>query len=641
MNEASTSRAGSAHGPAPARVTLRVLLGDFRPSWKALLLANGLAKLVASCVLAPLAGLLPYAFLRLTGATVVTDQDILFFFLRPIGLAALIAIGAAALALLVAQSAVLLTIAFAACTGKRVGVVFALKHTVSHAWGILGLSSRIVARALLIAAPFLAFSAAVYFVLLGRFDINYYLREKPPVLWLAAGLVSIAVLWLAYLLIRRIAGWVFAFPILLFEKLPPRDSLRAAIERTKTHERALLLHLGAWAGSALALSALANASLGWLSAFVFVKTEASLSAIVLLLWLFLAVWAVVNVAVTFVNGAMFALLTARLYQQRLTGPSGEPEMRGELQSVDTQGLAHTRARGIAFGAGAAILAAGFLTGAGLLKTVRFDERTTVTAHRGAAGAAPENTLAAIAKAIDAGARWVEIDVQENADGEVVVVHDSDLKKIAGIDLKISNATSRQLRQIDIGSWFGSEFRDERVPTLAQVLDACKGKAGVIIELKYYGQSRRLEERVVEIVESHGMAHDVRVMSLEYEGVQKLRALRPDWKIGLLITAAMGDLESLDIDFLAVNTGLASLSFVQNAQEHGREVFVWTVNDPILMATMAARGADSLITDEPALAMKVLHEIEQLDSAERILLHIAGELGLLKGRHVSRARAEGV
>ena len=216
-----------------------------------------------------------------------------------------------------------------------------------------------------------------------------------------------------------------------------------------------------------------------------------------------------------------------------------------------------------------------------------------------------------------------------------------MKKIAGIDPKISNATSRQLRQIDIGSWFGSEFRDERVPTLAQVLDACKGKAGVIIELKYYGQSRRLEERVVEIVESHGMAHDVRVMSLEYEGVQKLRALRPDWKIGLLITAAMGDLESLDIDFLAVNTGLASLSFVQNAQEHGREVFVWTVNDPILMATMAARGADSLITDEPALAMKVLHEIEQLDSAERILLHIAGELGLLKGRHVSRARAEGV
>jgi glycerophosphoryl diester phosphodiesterase len=349
-----------------------------------------------------------------------------------------------------------------------------------------------------------------------------------------------------------------------------------------------------------------------------------------------------NLAISFGSSASFALLTSCLYQQGIQKDVAQREWLSNLQKLGVASQARKGRLWLYAGAGFAILAAGLLVGVGLLSTVRFEDQTSVTAHRGAAGSAPENTLASVKRAIEDGARWVEIDVQENADGEVVVIHDSDFKKVAGLDLKVHEATSRELRQIDIGSWFAPQFRKERVPTLAQVLELCKDKAGVNIELKYYGKNQRLEERVVEIVEAQGMADDVLIMSLKRDGVRKIRDLRPSWKIGLLVTVAMGDLSQLDVDFLAVNTSLASLAFIQKAHDHGKEVFVWTVNDPLVMATMASRGADSLITDEPARAGRVLREINTLSPIERVLLHIGGELGMLReGKHASRAREEGM
>ena len=138
----------------------------------------------------------------------------------------------------------------------------------------------------------------------------------------------------------------------------------------------------------------------------------------------------------------------------------------------------------------------------------------ITAHRGGAGVAPENTLAAIRQAIAAGADWIEIDVQESQDGVVVVVHDSDLARVGNNPVKIWAATADELRSVYIGSHFDPAFSDERVPTLEEVLQTCKGKAGVNIELKYYGHDQDLENRVIELVERFQMETEIVVMSLE-------------------------------------------------------------------------------------------------------------------------------
>ena len=274
----------------------------------------------------------------------------------------------------------------------------------------------------------------------------------------------------------------------------------------------------------------------------------------------------------------------------------------------------------------AALAAGVVGGL-FVDSIRLDDEVLIMAHRGAAGAAPENTLASVDRAIADGTDFVEIDVQETADGEVVVIHDSDLKKIGGVNLKIWDATYEQLQSIDIGSWFAPEFSGERVPKLEQVLELCRDKAGVNIELKYYGHDERLEERVVEIVERAGMESQIVVMSLKYDAVQKMRQLRPEWTIGLLSATAVGNLTRLHADFLAVHTGLVGPSFVRAAHKSGKKVFAWTVNDSIQMSTMITLGVDGLITDEPALARAVLSQRADMNPVERLLLSLSLYFGV--------------
>ena len=91
----------------------------------------------------------------------------------------------------------------------------------------------------------------------------------------------------------------------------------------------------------------------------------------------------------------------------------------------------------------------------------------------------------------------------------------------------------------------------------------------------------------------------------------MRSIRPEWKAGLLMSVAAGDLNKLPVDFLAVNAGFANRQIIRRAHTHGKEILVWTVNDAPTMSALISRGVDGLITDEPALARSVLEERAQI------------------------------
>ncbi|MGB7202125.1 MAG: glycerophosphodiester phosphodiesterase family protein [Pyrinomonadaceae bacterium] len=108
----------------------------------------------------------------------------------------------------------------------------------------------------------------------------------------------------------------------------------------------------------------------------------------------------------------------------------------------------------------------------------------IIAHRGGSAHAPENTLEAFRAAVDAGADGIEFDVQLARDGVPVIIHDTDLKRTAGVDKRVADLTSRQLAKMDVGSWFSAQFRAETVPTLEQTLHLLRDFNGLIyIELK--------------------------------------------------------------------------------------------------------------------------------------------------------------
>ena len=128
--------------------------------------------------------------------------------------------------------------------------------------------------------------------------------------------------------------------------------------------------------------------------------------------------------------------------------------------------------------------------------------------------------------------------------------------------------------------------------------------------------------MAEIVDETGMAGSVVAMSLSLPGIRRMGELRPEWKTGLLSSVAVGNLAGLDVDFLALNARAATRPLIRSLHRQGKEVMAWTVNDPVGVSAMAARGVDAIITDEPAMAVTLLEERRQLEPGQRILLMLA-------------------
>ncbi|MEO1981565.1 MAG: glycerophosphodiester phosphodiesterase [Fuerstiella sp.] len=600
-------------------------LRDFRSAWKKLALAAIAYEIIAFILLTPLVGLQFRIGLAASGNAVLADQDILLFFLGPVGWFCLTTVGTLWLGIAALRQSTLMAVL--ASTGhQHIGLVDALQFARANAWQVVQVTARIITYTLLTIVPFLVVAAAVYFTLLSEYDINFYLQEQPPVFLVAVGIGGVIVVTLVTVLLYLFSGWFLALPLLLFEGVKPSKALAASRDRIVGHRRAILFWILAWMLTSTALTTLATTIVVGLGRFIVPQALGSLELLSLAIGVTLLFWASIMLIVNLLSATTLSVIIFNLYRQ-LGGRSLESAHRAVAETAEQRtGFKLTLKTSVAAGVLGLVVAGA--VGVFAMQSVRLADNVEVMAHRGSSHAAPENTIAAIKQAIEDGTDMVEIDVQETADGVVVVFHDSDFMKLSGSKLKIWDATMDDLQDMDIGSWFAPDFRDERVPTLAEVLKVCKGKIGLNIELKYYGHDDQLEQRVAEIVEEHGMAADVIAMSLKVDAVTKMKQLRPAWKVGLLLSVYAGNLKKLNADFVAVNAGFANRSFIRAAHDSGKEVYVWTVNDSATMSTLIGRGVDGLITDKPALARLVLEHRSQMSVPERLMMELAGVLGVV-------------
>ena len=600
------------------------VLEGFRLNWKLLIGIHIAVSILTVMALTPLLSVFSGWLVLASGQTALTDEDILFFFLSPTGLLVMLVAGALSTTVIIFEQAAMITAVRHATPGQSVRLPQLGRYLLVKFWPLFRLALQMIGRGVLVAAPFLALAALIYFFFLTEYDINFYLNNKPPAFWWAGSLILLCLLTMTGVLLSVFSGWVLALPLLLLRNERPTQVLRMSrnaseskrIPITLTLLILTLLHTGMFG----LVSFLTNISLDGLVGLA----GSSLQVMAYLLGGLLVVWLIANVFITFVSNSALSLFILALYTRTFPG-SDDGDEKNVLASAPST-LRWNISAGRLIGL---ILVASLLTGLAFSITMgRLDieNHTMVIAHRGASADAPENTLAALELAIEQGADWVEIDVQETRDGEVVVIHDSDLKKIGGSGLKVYESSLPDLQNVDIGSWKDPSFSDQRIPTLLQVLALCKNRIKVVIELKYYGREERLEERVAQLVEAAGMQDQIVVMSLSYPGILNMKSLRPDWTVGLLSSVAIGDITSLQADFFAVNANFANRAFVKRVHNRKRQVMVWTVNDPVSMSAMMSKGVDGIITDKPGLASAVRTERNELETHERIMIQLASLIG---------------
>jgi glycerophosphoryl diester phosphodiesterase len=610
---------------------------DFRRTWPQLVLTDLLARILAVVIIAPTIGLLGKLFLWRTATGVVTDEAIVSFLLHPFGMATLVVMGAVSLGVLFAETGQLMVIGFGAVEDRRVTWLDALFYSYRRAAALVHLAGAAVVRLLVISVPFLAAIGGIYWLLVRTYDINYYLTRKPPEFFAAAIVAGLLLAIFALIAASKIAAWLLALPLVLFEKMGGLQALTTSAATTRAHRRKLTLWLLGWLAATALLSAAVTTLVGWIGGLTVSHINSNLTLLLIGLSVIIIVTGLANLAVSTITTAMFPLFVVRLYRS-MAGP-GElrPEIASSGSLVDRASFTVPGKIVLAAGIAAALIA---VVGFSLLADEPdWEDPTQIIAHRGGAAVAPENTIAAFERGIADGADWLELDVQENADGIVVVEHDRDFMRAAGARLEVWQATNEDLATLDIGSSFAPEFSDQRVPFLRQVLELAKGQAGVFIELKYYGHDVSLEQKVVELVEETGMTDRIVVMSLNYDGVRKTAALRPNWTYGLLNAVAIGDLTRLDVDFLALTAGAATVPMIRRTHKGGMKIYAWTIDDPVQMWVMMSRGVDGVITDQVARANRVKELRAEVTPVGRFIVWMAAEVGLLRGMEVSSSEED--
>jgi glycerophosphoryl diester phosphodiesterase len=226
----------------------------------------------------------------------------------------------------------------------------------------------------------------------------------------------------------------------------------------------------------------------------------------------------------------------------------------------------------------------------------------VIAHRGASGHAPENTLAAFKKAVAMGATFIETDLQMSRDARLVAIHDATLNRTTNGEGLVHNMTLAHLRQLDAGSWFGSEYGGERIPTLEELLAFSKKNDVVFyLELKPQG-SWGGEHALIGALRESGEIPRAVVISFDAAVVLNLRKIEPTLMTGLLYDGQIENPIEKAVEVgarqLLVRGDLVTPVLLTGARKRDLQVVCWTVNHPAHMRALIAAGVDGIMSDYP-------------------------------------------
>jgi glycerophosphoryl diester phosphodiesterase len=571
--------------------------------------------LIFAVVLAPFTAWLVNNLLISNGQIAVSNEDILSFFISFRGALFIVLSASFFIGLAFWEWIGSMVISMAAADGRVISVSRVLGEEAVHFWSVIRMGMLQAVIYFSAGLPFLAAGALTYFTFLAEHDINYYLSVRPWQLWIA--LFISAIIGGSYLLLGAwlYIRWLFAIPALIFENARPVEALRKSWQRTRHRVIELAMPQAVWWLFILLASFVTALLLKVL--FTFVLVNAGLNLYVILPVAVVALGAIFMTQLFwFILGkTVYMFLIVDFYRQTVKQKIGLHEKWWLLKKISPAIL-----QKIGWISVCLAFVSTIFIGVAFFESFNFDRHDiAVTAHRGSSLKAPENTISALEQAIADGADYAEIDVQATADGVVILMHDADLMRVASIDRRIAELRYDELSKIDIGSWFSKDFSAERIATLEEAIRFCNGRIKLNIELKYNRPDLDLVGKVGTLIRSNSCSENCVITSLDYGELQKFKTLFPEVKVGLTVFQALGDYTNSDVDFLSIDAAQATSRQVNQAQQNGKQIHVWTVNDLQTALTMIEVGVDNIITDKPEAVQNWLQAWNNLTGTQKIAL----------------------
>lgn len=225
----------------------------------------------------------------------------------------------------------------------------------------------------------------------------------------------------------------------------------------------------------------------------------------------------------------------------------------------------------------------------------------VIAHRGASADEPENTLRAFQRAIEQDAQMIELDLDQSADGHVIVMHDATLERTTNLRGRVAELSLAEIRKADAG-------KGERVPTLDEVLDLTLGKVRLYLEIK----EARAAANTLKTIRARRCETDVMLASFDLALMKQLGEEVNDMELGLILGTPSLDprvrwreafpwraFKSYNYQVLCMQVELCFGYLARGRTATGKRLYVWTADDERQFAQMQALGVDGIVTNRPA------------------------------------------
>ena len=243
------------------------------------------------------------------------------------------------------------------------------------------------------------------------------------------------------------------------------------------------------------------------------------------------------------------------------------------------------------------------------------------AHRGYVEKGVENSIEALEAAAKAGVDYVEMDVLMTKDNKFIVMHDYNLKRLAGINKKVQDMTYNEL----VGLPISQSGHKSKIPSFEEYVKRAKElNIKLVVELKPHGgEPNNYVDIFIEKVKELDIENNYKYMSLDLKVMEELESKAPQLETGYIIPFQFGKFSNNNVDFFAIEDFSFSNTLVEQAKSQNKSVYVWTINEPSLITKYLQSPANGIITDEPVQVKETKEKLEKNNSYFDRVLRLVG------------------
>lgn len=602
--------------------SLKRILELIRVNWQTMCGFEILFKLLSAMVFTPLFWWIFNRIMDFTGYEYLTIENILPFLIHPLTLAALLLLFVCMAFYTMIDISAVIFLLDQSCQKVSVNLIQTLWHAVRNACKVFRPENVWIAFVVLFLIPFLNIGVASGYV--SSIAVPEFILDFIKGNWSLSILFLVAFTGLGALLLR----WMYAFHYFTLEGCSFRKARQKSArlsKKHKLHDLAVLLGIQLLCYVLFLVLVLAGILFAVFLGSLFTKLQLLSIVSAAVVWVFLAVaMLVMSALVTPISYACISILfyehkiecREEIFHEKAVAYRKNPKRRKWLHLSEW----------VLFLVSVACCSFYLynIYNHNISIQIEYIRTMEVTAHRGASREYPENTMSAFVGAKKLGADWVELDVQQSRDGQIFVHHDTNFSRTAGVSRNTWEMDAKEIRQLDVGSFFDSRFAGEQIPLLSEVIDFAKdNEIRLNIEMKPTGHEQNFEQDVADLICQKQFEEQCVVTSQVYEVLETIKSYEPRIQTVYVMSLAYGNIETLSAaDHFSIEASSITEKMVSKVHNAGKQLYGWTVNTEESIERMIELNVDNIITDDVELAKECVYLSKTSDVVTELVKWLA-------------------